>query len=181
MVSRTPARTGLYAPWLHFVVFRTTIVLGMVMILLVFGTLAISRAKPLPQVLALPQRYLPGSIALDSMHCPSSEDVRDPSFEGLCWIIFQGHEVFFEFDRPAQRIRHAIIPIEGYELGQFIVSWGKPRGVQRNPFTVYVYWPTRWVIINGQQLSPYSRVRTVMYTLDQPPSSPWRGFRPGWL
>ena len=172
MVSRTSVRI---AP--HSIMLRAMIVLGMFIILLVFGILAISRAKPLPQVLDLPQRYLPGSVAPDSMYCPSSEDVRDPSLEGLCWIIFQSHEVFFEIDSTAQRIRHAIIPIEDYELGQFVISWGKPRSVQRNSFTIYVYWPTRWVIISGQHLSPYSRVRTVIYTLDQPPASPWRGFR----
>jgi hypothetical protein len=111
------------------------------------------------------------------MHCPSSAEVDDPSYEGLCWISLQGQEIFFELDLPARRIRQVIIPIEGYELGQFVVSWGTPRGVQRNPFNIYVNWPSRWVIINGQQLTPYSRVRTVMYSLDQPLSSAWRGFR----
>lgn len=154
----------------------TALVLATLMVLLM-GSLVASRASPVPPILELPQRYLPGSDAPDSLLCPSTEEVADPSYEGLCWITFQGQEVFFDLDLSARRIRQVIIPIEDYELGQFVVSWGKPRGIRRNPFNIYVYWPTRWVIINGQQLTPYSRVRTVMYALEQPHSSPWHGFR----
>ena len=133
----------------------------------------------MPQLLNLPQQYLPGSLPPQHLRCPCASEPQQYWYDGFCWADYQGQPVYFEFDRDHRRIVSAIIPAQDYNLGQLLVSWGTPAGVNWNHYTVYVYWPTRWVILSNKTFRPTSPVKSILYTPEQPPSSPWRGFRRG--
>ena len=151
------------------------------LLLLNVGVLAIARMEPIRQVLDLPQSYLPGQIPPDDLRCEPSMVTIDPSTVAIprCFVHFQGHVVFLDFDYDERTIIRSMIPARHYSLGQLIVSWGTPIGINWNRYTIYVYWQTRWVIMDNESFRPHSHIQSILYTPFQPPYSPWRGFRQG--
>jgi len=141
------------------------------LLLTVLSVMTVARASPIPRLLDLPQEFLPGHTPPESMSCDNST-----SSVPRCFVDFQGHKAFFDFDRHGQMIIRTIIPAERYRLGQLIVSWGEPAGIHRGQYMVYVNWPTRWVILDDLSLRPNSPVRYILYTPELPPASPWSDF-----
>jgi hypothetical protein len=139
------------------------------MLILLVATIA--RTEPIPRLLDLPQVYLPGSSPPEDMICAPVDGV--PS----CFAEFRDLRVFFLLDFDERKIVAAVVPVPDYVLGQLIVSWGTPTGIQWNQHTVYVNWSTHWAIIDSASLRPDSRVHLVQYAPKQPAASPWRGFR----
>ena len=140
--------------------------------LLILGVMAVARTGPIPSILDVPQSYWPGNLPPEGMSCDNNA-VSVPR----CFVEFQGHTVYFDFDLDARLIIRAMIPVETYSIGQLINSWGIPSGIHWNYYTIYVYWPTRWVILDNDSFRPDSHVQSIWYTPEQPPGSPWAGFR----
>jgi hypothetical protein len=145
---------------------------------LLFGTLIVARLGPVPRLLDLPQQFLPANPPPKDLRCSGYDEPQQYWYDSFCWVVYQGQPIYFEFDRDHRRIIRSIIPAQDYTLGQLIVSWGKPTGINWNKHTAYIYWPSRWAILEKAALRPHSPVHTILFTVDQPPASPWRGFRP---
>lgn len=136
------------------------------------GILTVARAEPIPRILELPQRYLPGNLPPENMSCDNANTSGVPR----CFVWFQDNLVEFDFDIGPRIIRSAFVRVDAYTLGQLILSWGTPTGVNRNHYTNYIYWPSRWVILDNDSFGPSSQVKSILYNYDQPMASPWRGF-----
>jgi hypothetical protein len=143
---------------------------------LVLGTaLLLLRLTPIPSILNLPEVYRPGAPPPRDLSCqfPAEEGSM---WRDLCGVRFQEQQVYLEFDADGRQILRSIIPVRDYTLGDLVVSWGRPHGVNWNRSTIYVYWQVRWAILDRMPLRPESPIQTILYTVEQPASSPWRGF-----
>ena len=159
--------------------FRRLTGIVLLCVTLALGTeLALARLQAVPAILNLPQSYLPGERPPEDLECQIPSDPDAQWYEGFCEVNYQGKRVYLEFDADGRQILRSVIPGRGYSLGQLIVSWGRPSGIHWNQYTVYVYWETRWVILYHRALRPASQVDIILYTQEQPPASPWRGFVP---
>lgn len=141
--------------------------------LLMLGIVSAARMETMPQFVDLPQYYLPGNPVPKEVSCTTQ------MYEYLdrCFIEFGGHDVYFSFDANRKTIIRTLIPARAYTIGQLILFWGKPSGIDWKDTMIYFYWGTRSALLYTRSLRPDNRVEFILYDLEQQTASPWRGFR----
>jgi hypothetical protein len=139
---------------------------------LILGVGAIASAQALPQLPELPPAYLPGNPLPKDVSC----SIAANQYIISCSIRSGDDEIFFNSD-SAKTISHTLIPAQKYTIGQVIAAWGTPTGITHRETQVYVHWGARSALLYTKAFQPDSIVEFIVYDLEPPPSSPWRGFR----
>jgi hypothetical protein len=147
--------------------------LSLCLTLLVLGIMSVARIGTIPQFLDLPDSYLPGNLQPKEVSCYTYISEPFPH----CSIQLLDYKVYFTFDAQTRTIMNTVISAHPYTIGQLILYWGTPTGINWNEYTIYIYWGTRSAMLSARSLRPDSRVRFILYDLEQPEASPWQGFR----
>jgi hypothetical protein len=80
---------------------------------------------------------------------------------------------------PTGRIQRTSFLVRDLRIGDLLLVWGEPRGVQYTRWGVTLYWSGRSAQVFGKGFSPYSQ--RVLMSFFEPEEQPryrtWRGFR----
>ena len=139
----------------------------------VAGIITTSRSATLPPPIDVPARYMPGSPLPDDGDCEwhmYEDQMRFCRGHADGWL-------FFTYDMRARVIDHVTTENPGeLTIGDLMLMWGIPSGIDQNRWGVYVYWGSRSAFVNGPRFGPQSRVAFITYRLQAYPQSTWRGF-----
>ena len=142
--------------------------------ILVFGDVTGTHAQTIPQPPDMPQTYLPGNPMPEDIACYTPCDEHTPR----CSVSFRDQEVYFNFDPETWLIHSTLIPALEHTIGELISSWGTPSGIIQTSHTTKVYWGARSAHLYTDAIQPDSQVQFILYHLEAPQTSPWRGFGP---
>lgn len=142
-------------------------------IMLVLSVVAVASAGAPTPIPNLPKIYLPGSPIPENTLC-YSHSPADPAM--VCYVTFQGKEVFLKFDQNMKTILRAITSTQEYTIGEMFLAWGTPSGIEETPHLTSVFWGTRSAHFYVDALHPNSRAEAIQYDLEPQSVSPWQGF-----
>lgn len=150
---------------------RLVVGLFLSLMLLVFIAISTAHLQPLPQ----PFDLSPNDLAGD----PSSQRCETSWYESVprCNTSLLGLAVYLQPLTKTRTLTRTSDPSQFFTVGQLVAAWGTPTGVLLHARTMRVYWKTRSAMVHTHLLRPDSRVVFILYELDQPDISPWRGFR----
>lgn len=138
---------------------------------LILAVIAVARLQPSPQ----PVDISPDELA-DSASSQSCEIFMD-HYMPRCYTVLLGLSVYLQPLTNSKTITRTVDASRFFTLGQLVAAWGTPTGVLWQRGTIRVYWPTRSALLVTHSLQTDSRVFLILYEMDQPDTSPWRGFR----
>ena len=143
-------------------------------IMLVLSVVAVASAGTPTPIPNLPEMYLPGSPIPEDALCYSYLTIVDPSV--VCYVTFQGKEIFLKFDQNMKTILRVITSTQEYTIGEMLLAWGAPSGIEATPYSTSIFWGTRSAHFYIDSLRPDSRVEYIRYDLEPQSVSPWQGF-----
>ena len=144
--------------------------------ILILGMVMVARIGKVPPIADLPQDYLPGRALPKDAVCRDSGD----SLGYACDIDYFGKKTYFTTKTNTAMIISTTVGAREHTVGELIAAWGIPTGIIQNSHYTSVYWGT-WrtrsaFLTMNRPFQPGSQVESIIYTLEPPQSSPWRGF-----
>ncbi len=150
---------------------RVVLSLWLSQALLVLMVLALARRQPLAPVVEPPPSYLPGGLLPEATSCDfSNHKLR------LCSAEVSHQVLYFLIDTDTRLIRRTVLRTGAYTLGQLIAAWGTPTGMTQRAGTTLVHWRTRSLVLYTTSLRPNRQSEFIVFDLEPPKGSPWRGF-----
>jgi hypothetical protein len=142
--------------------------------LLILSAVMIGRSGTLPEIIASPLAYLPGSSLPRLPKAASSYELE--YHYRSCVIDVDGQTIYLTFDSSIGMIVRSAFRADAYQIGDLIVKWGEPIGIARNASSVLVSWGTRSAVVYTDSFRPESRVEYIQYNLVEQTVSKWQGF-----
>jgi hypothetical protein len=84
--------------------------------------------------------------------------------------------VYFMFSSRDQTIARLSYTPRSGNLGDLLLAWGTPTGINRLSWSTEVHWGNRVVYVANNPLAPESRILYIAHNLAPERSQPWRGF-----
>jgi hypothetical protein len=139
------------------------------------AVIAASRTLPAPLPIELPTRYMPGSPLPRESHC----DWRLYGGEAMyCNIGWRSQGWFsFAYDPHRKTITRTAADVpDDLTVGDLVLSWGMPSGIEPAGWGTYISWDRRSAYVPPSTFSPRSRVVFVSYQLEPTKQPAWKGF-----
>jgi hypothetical protein len=120
-----------------------------------------------------PGYLLPGHRLPDNAQCTWAPHAGDTM---LCRIFLHDNLFYLTYNVTQKTIVRTAMSASNETIGDLILAWGTPTGMQRFPWAVQVYWGTRSVYISARPFRPDNRTAFVSYNLNTVGALPWQGF-----
>jgi hypothetical protein len=121
-----------------------------------------------------PLQVMPGSHLPDGAVCNWTTYSRGDMM--YCNIALQNKTLYFSYDLRRKVIVHTSMPVDKQTVGNLIVVWGDPTGIEHYTWSAEVQWGNRSIFVSTHPFNPTSEIYFVSYNLDLTPASPWHGF-----
>jgi hypothetical protein len=122
----------------------------------------------------VPEYLMPGNPA--PKQCDFQWRAYYPSSSFYCRNTISDTLMYAEFSVSSDKITRVSYSVTDTTLGDLVLLWGMPTGVQQYNWGDVVFWGKRSVWATSKPFSPNSKVILVSYSVDVPEAQPWRGF-----
>jgi hypothetical protein len=139
----------------------------------IVGVVTGTRVETVAPIPDLPQRYLPGKSLPGDAACPKA---RIEVWYVNCEASHLGYKVEFIIQGSTMSIISSSIWTPNYTIGDLILAWGIPTGMDQDRHYINVFWGTRYALLLTRSFRPDSHVKMIVYTQKALRSSPWHGF-----
>ena len=150
----------------------TMVVLSLMLI--IFSVLNVARTGTISKILGLPRPYLPGN-SLPRL----PKDAECNHFENdiiSCIVHELDQDVYVSYEKNSRMIVHTGLKAIESKIGELIVAWGLPSGINQYDDTIVIYWGTRSAVLYTNSFRPESTVKFIQYDFAEQQASPWQGF-----
>lgn len=164
--------------WRHASMIRAVVMTVAILSITTFGAIFFyqtwmikAQASHVPEV---PEYLLPGQPV--PAQCDYTWRAYYPSNTFYCRNVVDGTFMYAEYSQSRKIITRVSYSVDGETVGDLILAWGIPTGMQRYNWGVEIYWGKRSVWASTEPFTPMSRIFLVAYTLRTPDASAWHGF-----
>jgi hypothetical protein len=167
-------KDGQISPYiLRYFIVTAILLTALFFLAIIFSAIGFAHSKA-PPVAQLPPALMPGNPLPNDASCVTGPY---PSGNNLyCYMMLDDTLVYFMFSSMQGTIERLSYSPRAGVLGDLILAWGTPSGMNRLTWAVEVHWGNRVVYVSDKPFGPESRIHYVAYNLMPDHAQPWRGF-----
>lgn len=167
-------KVGHISPYtLRFFVVTAVLATTLLVSEIIFSAIGYAQSKTPPAV-ELPRDLMPGNPLPKEASCVTGPYPSSGSL--YCYTMLDDTLVYLMFTSKQRTIERLSFSPRGGTLGDLILVWGTPTGMNRLAWSVEVHWGNRIVYVTDKPFGPESRIHYVAYNLTAEQAQPWRGF-----